>query len=98
MKKTITQQLVEAQKDIEYKDKRINELRDEVYELKKKWDDKWATSFRNVEQNRIEAVNANLQLQEIIRWHINPETAKEIKPKFDKFGNPLHYFNSATID
>lgn len=90
MKKTITQQLADALKDIEYKDKRIDELRDEVYQLKKNIDDRFAGQL-SFENNRADDLfNANQQLMEIVRWIVNPETAKPLQPLMDKFGNIIH--------
>lgn len=89
MKKSLTLQLLEAQKDIEYKDKRIDELRNEVYDLKKQLDDRFAGQVNYLKQNNQALFNANEQLQEIIRWHVNPETAKPLLPLRDSFGNVI---------
>lgn len=45
--------------------------------------------IENYDRLSQELVNMNNQMMEIIRWHVNPETAKVEKPTHDQFGNLL---------
>ena len=71
-KETLKRQLERAIQDNEWKTSRINELlgKLEAYERKEK------NKMFRLEQDRIDAVDSNKNLLEIIRWQINPETAK----------------------
>lgn len=87
-KEILSKQLENANKLAEYY-KGKNEILDEEFRaLKKRYDDKFGTQLTAGYQQVSEILHANKQLMEIVRWHINPETAKE-NPKVDKFGNPI---------
>lgn len=68
----------------------------------KYWDtreklDKYERDEKDVFNRRIdkyervsqELIDINRQMMEIVRWHVNPETAKEKPPEVDNFNNRI---------
>ena len=89
MKKTLTEQLNEALKSIEYYRGRYELLGEELRELKKKYDDRFSNQLMDSRDSERNIISANQQLQEIIRWHVNPETAKLSEKICIKCGNTV---------
>ena len=72
MKKTLKVQLEEKEAEIKYWRERSEKFEDKNTEFEKKRED----NILHIKQERDRAFDFNRTLLEIIRWNINPETAK----------------------
>ena len=89
MKNTLTQQLEKALQEVQYYKGKYEAINEELEEVKRNLEHKFNRGLDLMRSQQEELFSANKQLMEVVRWHINPETAKtpSISPRFDEFGN-----------
>lgn len=72
MRNTLRQQLEKALQDVDYQKGRYNE----VYAKLSRYEEKEKDKMMGLQRDYEDVKRENEKLLEIIRWHINPETAK----------------------
>ena len=76
MKKTLTQQLEKALQDAQYWRGKYEAIKTELQDEKDKNRQDGSLRMRHTSETLQEVIECNRQLMEVVRWHVNPETAK----------------------
>ncbi len=87
MKKSLTQQLEEAKLEFARMTGKYDAIYNQLSDLQYKNEQENKNNLNMFRKNQEELFSANAQLMEVVRWHINPETAK--RPEREEFNRRI---------
>ena len=90
MKTNLKKQLERANLNADHWENKYWEVRGKLDKYEEEGKNKFINRINDYDRLANDMQEMNRQMLEIVRWHVNPETAKKDKLVLDKYGNPIY--------